>query len=125
MGTPFHVPLQRRTIISSFFEVLGPIVWSHQIGTWHWSALVVPISDRFNWRILQFFRLLVECTLGRSTNTFFCSWSDWLWKVGSPRIQASPPTLWTVLPTCRGLDWVCPKLKVISLRCNKAQISQS
>jgi len=46
--------------LSPFFAILGPIVWSPQTGTWHWSAFVVPLSDLlwFNWRILQFFRLL-------------------------------------------------------------------
>jgi len=35
MGTPSHVPFQRRAIIIAFFAVLGPIAWSPQTGTWH------------------------------------------------------------------------------------------
>ena len=46
-------------LLSPFFAVLGPIVWSPQTETWHWSSFVVPISDLFKWRIVQFFRLLV------------------------------------------------------------------
>jgi len=34
----------------------------------------------------------------------------WLWELVSPRIHASPPTLWSVLPTCWGSAWVCRKL---------------
>jgi len=36
--------------------------------------------------------------------TFLGSWGDWLWELVSPRIHASPPTLWTVVPSCRGLE---------------------
>ena len=35
---------------------------------------------------------------------------DWLWELVSPRIHASPPTLWSILPTCWGSAWVCCKL---------------
>ena len=38
---------------------------------------------------------------------------DWWWGLVSPRIHASPPTLWAVLPTRRGSDWVCPKLGML------------
>jgi len=36
---------------------------------------------------------------------------DWLWELVSPRIHASPPTLWTVLPTWQGTRRVCSKKK--------------
>ena len=29
--------------------------------------------------------------------------ASWLWELVSPEIHAPPPTLWTVVPTCRGL----------------------
>jgi len=35
--------------------------------------------------------------------TFLSSEGNWLWELVSPRIHASPPTLWSVLPTSRGL----------------------
>ena len=58
MGTPSHVPRQRRVIIVAIFRGLGPIVWSLQIGTWHRSAFVVPISYLISLENLQFCRLV-------------------------------------------------------------------
>ena len=33
----------------------------------------------------------------------FGSWGDWLWGLVSPTMHASPPTLWSVLPTRLGM----------------------
>jgi len=42
--------------------------------------------------------------------TFLGSWGDWLWRLDSPRIHASPPTLWVDYPPNRRSALVCPKL---------------
>jgi len=42
--------------------------------------------------------------------TFLGSWGDWLWGLVSPRINASQPAFWFVLPTSWESDWVYHKL---------------
>ena len=43
--------------------------------------------------------------------TFLRSQGDWLLELVSPRIHASPLTLWYVLLNSKGSDWVCRKLE--------------
>jgi len=42
--------------------------------------------------------------------TYLGSLGDWLWELVSPRIHASPPTWWSVLPAGWGSVWVCHEL---------------
>jgi len=47
--------------------------------------------------------------------TFLGSLGDWLWELVSQRIHASPPTLWTVVNTSRGLAGAKCTVRVIKL----------
>jgi len=80
------------------------------------KSISVTIFTNTTWRTLDFPTLVVghHWSLGA---TFLGSLGDWLWELVSPRIHASPPTLWSVLPTCWGSAWVCCKLSnVLDLR---------